>query len=191
MTLLLLSPVSTMSSISAGQIDRILILQPAKHSTQPVKAGEVRHWHTPMSAWELRWQWPWDLSLQHPPPSASQTRRPGATLEWGAAPQTWVGFSPHQGWRLTHSPWYLPVFPAQAVPGAKLKILLCLITRLLSGVGALGRFLKSNYSYYWLGFQKPSLFAECIHFQPFPSFFLTAPFCRWENVQMESDGERL
>lgn len=114
---------------------------------------------------------------QHPPPwhSAWRTRTPPpprATLEWLTAPPDQVETSLYQGWHLTHSPRSLPIFSAPAAPDAKLNALLCLLVCLLSGAGALGRSLKSNYAYYWLGFQKPSLFAECINCQPFPSLML-------------------
>lgn len=80
------------------------------------------------------------------------------------------------------------MFSAQAVPHEKLKILLCLIVCLLLGAGTLGRFLKSNYAYYWLGFQKPSLFAECINFQPSPSLILPdSPVLQVDNC---ADGEQ-
>lgn len=80
------------------------------------------------------------------------------------------------------------MFSAQAVPHEKLKILLCLIVRLFLGAGTLGRFLKSNYAYYWLGFQKPSLFAECINFQPSPSLILPdSPVLQGDNC---ADGEQ-
>lgn len=87
-------------------------------------------------------------------------------------PQTWIEISLYQGCLLTHSLRDLPMFSAQAAPDAKLRILLHLIVCLLLGAMALSRFLKSNYAYYGLGFQTPSLFAECIHFQPFPSLIL-------------------
>lgn len=81
---------------------------------------------------------------------------------------------------------YLPVFSAQAAPYSKPKILLCLIVCLLLGAGTLDRFLKSNYAYYWLGFQKPSLFAECINFQPSPSLILPdSPILQVDNCADE------
>lgn len=80
------------------------------------------------------------------------------------------------------------MFSAQAVPDAKLRILLRPIVCLLLGAAALGRFLKSNYAYYRLGFQTPSLFAECIHFQPFPSLIL--PDSRILQVETRAGGEQ-
>lgn len=73
--------------------------------------------------------------------------------------------------RVTHSLRALPISSAQAAPQAKLRILLRLLVCLLLGAAS-GRVLKSNYAYYGLGFQTPSLFAECIPLQPFPSFIL-------------------
>ena len=40
----------------------------------------------------------------------------------------------------------------------------------------------------WLGFQKPSLFAECINLQPFPSLML--PDSSILQVGKDADGER-
>lgn len=72
----------------------------------------------------------------------------------------------------TNSPSQAPShLSAQAAPDAE-NILLCLAARLFLGAGALGGFLKSNYAYYRLGFQKPALFAECMNSQPFPSLML-------------------
>lgn len=52
----------------------------------------------------------------------------------------------------------------------------------------MGRFLKGNYAYYWFGFQNPSLFAERVHFWPFPSLILPdSPVLQVEN---RADGER-
>lgn len=169
--------------------NRISIHQPAKQSSACKSWRDGHRWsHMPMSAWKVRQLWPWYLFLHHPQHSALRTKRPGATLEWGTAPRTWVELSLYRGWRLTHSPGYLPMFSAQAVPYAKLKILLCLIVCLLLGAGTLGRFLKSNYAYYWLGFQKPSLFAECINFQPSPSLILPdSPILQVDNC---ADGEQ-
>ena len=81
-----------------------------------------------------------------------------------------------------------PIFSRQAVSDAELKILCYLIVCLYLRAGALGRFLKSNYAYYWLGFQKPSLFAECINLQPFPSLML--PDSSILQVGKYADGER-
>lgn len=114
----------------------------------------------------------------------------GATLQCGTAPRDPGRVQPVP--RLTTDSFtqILPVFSVQAVPDAELKFLLCLIVCLFLGAGVLGRFLKSNYAYYWLGFQKPSLFAECINLQPFPSLMLpdspilqVEKMCRWSPLE--------
>lgn len=89
---------------------------------------------------------------------------------------------------MTHSAGCFPVCSAQAAPDAEPNFLLCLIVCLFSGAGALGGFLKSNYAYYWLGFQKPALFAECTNSQPFPS--LMPPDSPILQVEKCADAEQ-
>lgn len=59
---------------------------------------------------------------------------------------------------------------------------------LFPGAGDPGRFLKSNYAYYWLGFQKAALFAECVPFQPSPSLIL--PDSPILQVEKCAEGEQ-
>lgn len=182
----LMAPHSPILPVSAAQIDPSPSFN-LQNSTQPVKAGEFRHRHTAKSAWKVGKR---DLETG----SASTPNAP--PWEQGAWSSPQVGHSslgPGQGSACTKADdWLIHPDPSHFFRAgsswcrAENSPLLYCVTVL--GGGALCRFLKSNYAYYWLGFQKPSMFAECINLQPFPSLmFPDSPILQ---VEKYADGEQ-
>lgn len=137
------------------------------------------------SSQSTRQSWPWDL--RHPQPSAVEQEDLGQLSSGTELPGTQWGWVCSQAW-LTHSSDTFP-FPRlrqilmRSWTFSSVPLCAC------SGAEALGRFLKSNYAYYWLGFQKPSLLAERINLalsithSSWQPHFTGIKICTWKAME--------